>query len=130
MLEKKKRVEVPLPEGKFGPLAQMIEQARLALALLGDNRVSLLLKLIPIAGIAYAISPLDFIPAVLFFVFGVVDDVAIVMLAITIFNSLAPEEAVTDHLYRLRFGNKITVRRDDEGIVIEMKKEPENDPTR
>ncbi len=130
MPEKRKRVEVPLPEGKFGPLAKTIEQVRLALALLGDNRVNLLLKLIPIAGIAYAFSPLDFIPAVLFFVFGVVDDVAVVMLAITMFNSLAPEEAVTDHLYRLRFGNRITVRHDDEGIVIEMQKDRENDPSR
>jgi uncharacterized membrane protein YkvA (DUF1232 family) len=127
MENKKKRAQVPPPPGRFGPLEQVVEQVRLALALLGDNRVRWWHKLIPLGAIAYAISPLDMLPAILFLFLGVLDDIAILALAVISFNSLAPEAVVVEHLRRLRFGKTHRVRRERDGIVIEVQAESVED---
>lgn len=119
--QKRKRVQVPLPEGNFGALERVWEQLRLAWLLFGDNRVSLALKVLPVLAIAYVISPLDMLPALLFRLLGVLDDVAIFGLAIMIFNSLSPEDAVVEHLRQLRFGGKYRVYSDEDGVVIDVK---------
>lgn len=121
--QKRKRAQVPLPEGNFGALERIWEQLRLAWLLFGDNRVSLWLKALPVIAITYVISPLDLLPALLFRVLGIIDDVAIFGLAIMVFNSLSPEEAVVEHLRQLRFGGKYRVHSDDEGVVIDVKAE-------
>lgn len=121
---KKKRVQVPPPPGNFGALERIWEQLRLAWLLFGDNRVSLLLKVLPVLAITYMISPLDMLPAILFRLLGLVDDIAVFALAIIVFNSLSPEEAVVEHLRKLRFGAQYKVRRDDEGMIIDVKAEP------
>lgn len=119
--QKQKRARVPPPTGNFGALERIWEQLRLAWLLFGDNRVSLWLKILPVLAITYVISPLDLLPALLFRLLGILDDIAIFGLAIVVFNSLSPEEAVVEHLRQLRFGNKYRVHRDDEGIVIDVK---------
>ncbi len=119
--QKQKRARVPPPTGNFGTLERIWEQLRLAWLLFGDNRVSLWLKILPVLSIAYVISPLDLLPALLFRLLGILDDVAIFGLAIMLFNSLSPEEAVVEHLRQLRFGDKYRVHSDDEGIVIDVK---------
>jgi len=121
--QKKKRAQVPLPAGNFGALEQVWEQLRLAWLLFGDNRVSLALKVLPVIALAYVISPLDLLPALLFRLLGILDDVAIFGLAIVVFNSLSPEDAVVEHLRQLRFGGKYRVQSDDDGVVIDMKAE-------
>ena len=45
-----------------GMLKEFLKQARLVGRLVGDRRVSGFLKLLPIASIAYLISPVDFVP--------------------------------------------------------------------
>jgi uncharacterized membrane protein YkvA (DUF1232 family) len=121
--QKKKRVQVPLPAGNFGVLERIWEQLRLAWLLFGDNRVSLALKVLPVLAITYVISPLDLLPALLFRLLGILDDVAIFGLAIVIFNSLSPEDAVVEHLRQLRFGGKYRVQNDDDGVVIDVRAE-------
>jgi uncharacterized membrane protein YkvA (DUF1232 family) len=114
---------VPLPAGNFGALERIWEQLRLAWLLFGDNRVSLALKTLPVLAIAYAISPLDLLPAILFRLLGIIDDVAIFGLAIIVFNSLSPEDAVVEHLRQLRFGSKYRVQSDDDGVIIDVRAE-------
>ncbi len=122
--DKKKRIQVPPPPGNFGALERVWEQLRLAWLLFGDNRVSLLLKVLPVLAITYVISPLDLLPAILFRLLGLIDDIAIFALAIMVFNSFSPEEAVVEHLRKLRFGAQYKVSRDDEGMIIDVKAEP------
>ncbi|MDW8299939.1 MAG: DUF1232 domain-containing protein [Anaerolineae bacterium] len=126
---KQKRVQVPLPSGNFGMLERIWEQLRLAWLLYGDSRVRLWLKALPVLAIAYVISPLDLLPALLLRVLGVLDDIAIFGLAIIVFNSLSPEDAVVEHLRQLRFGGKYRVYKDDEGVVIDVKAEPSDAQT-
>ncbi len=121
---KKKRIQVPPPPGNFGTFERIWEQLRLAWLLFGDNRVSLLLKVLPVIAITYVISPLDMLPAILFRLLGLIDDIAVFALAIIVFNSLSPEEAVVEHLRKLRFGAQYKVSRDEEGMIIDVKAEP------
>jgi uncharacterized membrane protein YkvA (DUF1232 family) len=127
--QKRKRAQVPLPAGNFGALERIWEQLRLAWLLFGDNRVSLALKVLPVLAITYVISPLDLLPALLFRLLGILDDVAIFGLAIVIFNSLSPEDAVVEHLRQLRFGGKYRVQSDDDGVVIDVRAEADESET-
>ena len=70
---------------------------RLIIRLMADRRVSIWIKLIPVAAVAYILSPFDlrpdFIP-----VLGQVDDLLIAILLIAVFIMLAPSEARRDGL--------------------------------
>jgi uncharacterized membrane protein YkvA (DUF1232 family) len=80
---------------------------RLIIRLMADRRVSIWVKLIPVAAVAYILSPIDlrpdFIP-----VLGQVDDLLIAILLFSVFIMLAPSEARRDGL---RPGN--AARKDD-----------------
>ncbi len=76
-------------------------RARLILRLMADNRVSLLLKLLPVGALAYLISPLDFIPALLAPVIGTADDIAIVWMGLYLFLEMCPPNIVREHLKSL-----------------------------
>jgi uncharacterized membrane protein YkvA (DUF1232 family) len=119
MAEKNKNTNVPPARG-IGFFQQLIEQVRLCWALLLDNRVPLMLKLIPLGALAYVISPIDLIPD-LFIGLGQLDDIGILMTAITAFNSMAPGDVVAEHVSRLRNGNTYRISRDKEGTVIDVK---------
>jgi uncharacterized membrane protein YkvA (DUF1232 family) len=119
MAEKMKNTNVP-PQRGIGFFRQLIEQVRLSWALLLDNRVPLVLKLIPLAAIAYIVSPIDLIPDI-FLGLGQLDDLGILMAALTTFNSLAPGYVVEEHLARIRAGNVYSIQRDKEGTVIDVK---------
>ena len=67
-----------------------------------DNRVSVWLKLIPLVGLAYLISPISLILN-LIPVLGQLDDIVVICVAILLFNQLAPADVVADHLVRLRY---------------------------
>jgi uncharacterized membrane protein YkvA (DUF1232 family) len=119
MAEKTKNQDVPPPRG-IGFLQQFVEQLRLSWGLLLDNRVPLALKFIPIAAVAYIISPIDLLPD--FFVgLGQLDDLGVLMMAFTAFNNMAPGHVVAEHITRLRNGNTYRVSRDKEGTVIDVK---------
>lgn len=119
MTEKSKNSNVP-PQRGIGFFRQLIEQVRLSWALLLDNRVPLVLKLIPLAAIAYVVSPIDLIPDI-FVGIGQLDDLGILMAALTTFNSIAPGYVVDEHLARIRAGNMYSIKRDKEGTVIDVK---------
>jgi uncharacterized membrane protein YkvA (DUF1232 family) len=88
------------PHGRLRGIADSIRQgvlqARLVWGLLWDRRVNLLLKLIPVAGIAYVVFPLDFIPDFIP-VLGQVDDLAIIMGSMWLFVEFAPKAIVAEH---------------------------------
>ena len=93
-----KRVNVP--QFGLGFVTRSVQQVRLTWALMRDERVPLLLKAIPLIALIYVISPLDLIPDFIP-VLGQLDDAGIAMLAISLFNALAPADVVAEHQQRL-----------------------------
>src|SRR5262245_37628069 len=89
------------PVRDLGFFRALLDQVRLTWALFTDTRVPLLLKLIPLGALLYVISPIDAIPDV-FPILGQLDDIGILMGAMSLFNTLAPADIVGYHLERLR----------------------------
>jgi uncharacterized membrane protein YkvA (DUF1232 family) len=81
-----------------GLVGGLIHQARLVWRLLRDNRVPTLVKLIPVAGLIYLLSPIDLVPDLMLPGIGEVDDIVILILALKTFLDLAPEGIVGEHL--------------------------------
>jgi uncharacterized membrane protein YkvA (DUF1232 family) len=111
---------VSAPQFGIGFVTRSIQQVRLAWALIRDDRVPLLLKAIPLLALIYVISPIDLIPDFIP-VLGQVDDVGIAMLALSLFNALAPADVVAEHQQRLSGGTGST-----NGPVIDIEAKRNN----
>lgn len=72
---------------------------RLFWRLFHDARVPSVLKAVPLAGLVYAVSPLDFdfIP-----ILGQMDDVAVVLLLARVFVQMCPRNLVREHEQALK----------------------------
>ncbi len=88
-------------------LRRLWDDLAVAGRLIFDRRVSGSAKLIPVAMIAYVLSPIDLIPDFLL-PFGVVDDLTAVLIGLQLFLHSAPPGVVEE--YRRRFKHK---HRDD-----------------
>ncbi len=73
---------------------ELSARIKLILRLLADRRVNPLLKLLPIASLAYLIAP-DLAP-------GPVDDALIIWLGAYLFVELCPPEIVEEHLKKIQ----------------------------
>ena len=100
------------PQG--GMVRDFILRVKLILRLIGDKRVNPLLKLIPIAGLVYLVSPLDLIPDIAFPIIGELDDAAVLWITNYFFVELCPPEVVNEHLKALNVNRS---RVDDEDII-------------
>ena len=78
--------------GGFFPEVGM--RIKLIMKLLGDRRVNLFLKILPVASLVYLIFP-DIAP-------GPIDDALIIWLGSYLFVELCPDEVVDDHMKKLR----------------------------
>ncbi len=90
----------PEPSKEIQPLGFLGEvglRARLVFRLLGDRRVNLLLKAIPVAGVAYCLVP-DLL-------IGPFDDATVLAGAAMLFTELCPPEVVNEHMRILRGEN-------------------------
>ena len=92
------KVVVP-PQG--GMLRSFVARLKLITRLMGDRRVSGFLKLLPVASLAYLISPFDLAPGVVLPVIGVLDDAAILWIGSTLFVELCPPNVVDEHMQEL-----------------------------
>ena len=77
-------------------LRAFIDQLRLTWALIRDPRVPIWAKAIPVIGIIYVLSPLDFIPDVIIGL-GQLDDLAIVIGGMRWFPAVVPQDLVEEH---------------------------------
>jgi uncharacterized membrane protein YkvA (DUF1232 family) len=118
MTDKSTQEPTSQPSRGLGFFRQFFNQVRLTWALLRDERVPIALKVIPVAALIYTLSPLDIIPDVIPLL-GQLDDLGILMTAMTMFNSMAPADVVEEHLYRLRTGQIKPLDRAD-GPVIDV----------
>jgi len=86
---------------KAGLLGGLVRQIRLAWRLLTDGRVPTAVKLIPLLGVAYLLSPIDLIPDLMLPGLGELDDLGVLLLALKAFVDLAPQGIVREHLEKL-----------------------------
>lgn len=80
----------------------LFRQGRIGLKLILDQRVSVLSKLIPIATVAYILSPLDIVPELLVGPVGIIDDLTLIVFALNLFIQTSPPEVVEE--YAIQFG--------------------------
>jgi len=81
-----------------GMWATLRRQFRLIMELMRDRRVPAWKRVIPVVGFVYLISPVELLPEVGLFPFGLLDDLVVIVLCLTLFVSLVPREIVDDHL--------------------------------
>ena len=84
-------------------------RARLILRLLLDWRVNIFYKLIPMAAVAYVISPFD-IP-------GPFDDIAVFLFGMYLFVELCPPQIVQQHLDQIHGQSRTPPAREDEDVI-------------
>lgn len=78
-------------------LQDIWQNLQLAFRLYGDPRVSILLKtMAPVVALAYIVMPIDLLPDFIP-VLGQLDEVAIILLLVRLFISLAPPEVVAEY---------------------------------
>ncbi len=94
----KKDIMVP-PQG--GLLRDLILRVKLIVRLVRDRRVSPWLKIIPVVGLLYLISPFDLIPDIALPIVGELDDAAVLWLTNYLFIELCPPEIVQEHVRAL-----------------------------
>ena len=89
------KIMVP-PQG--GMLRDFANRLRLIARLMGDRRVNIFLKALPLASLAYLIFPFDLAPGVALPIIGALDDVGILWIGSTLFVELCPPKVVKEHL--------------------------------
>jgi uncharacterized membrane protein YkvA (DUF1232 family) len=94
MANSKRKMIVP-PQG--GMMQNFVRQLKLIGRLMADKRVSAFVKVLPLASLAYLISPVDLAPGVVFPVIGALDDAAILWIGSTLFVQLCPDNVVKEH---------------------------------
>ena len=87
-----KNNKLMVPQG--GMVRDLVKRLKLISRLMGDRRVNILLKLLPLASLAYLVWPID---AVAIPVIGVLDDAAILWIGSTLFVELCPPNVVKEH---------------------------------
>jgi uncharacterized membrane protein YkvA (DUF1232 family) len=92
--------KLTVPQG--GMLRDFVLRLKLIGRLISDRRVSFFLKLLPLASVAYLLSPVDLVPGVVLPVIGVLDDAAILWIGTNLFVELAPTAVVKEHMAELR----------------------------
>jgi len=97
MAEKRNRKVVVPAQG--GMTRDFVNRVKLIFKLMGDPRVSPLVKLIPVGALVYLVSPIDIvmgIPGV-----AALDDAAILWFGSNLFVELCPPEVVQEHMQAL-----------------------------
>lgn len=82
----------------MGLFQSIMSQGRLVWRLLNDERISSWLKVVPLVGLVYLLSPIDLIPDLMLPGLGQLDDLAVILLTLKLFVELCPPGIVRDHL--------------------------------
>lgn len=96
-----RRGEANRPPDPTTPLRFLIHLpnfVRLYWRLFQDKRVPLFPKALLVAAVAYALSPIDLLSDFSLPIIGVVDDIALVTLAVRYFIPLCPRNVVDEHV--------------------------------
>jgi uncharacterized membrane protein YkvA (DUF1232 family) len=107
----KKDIMIP---SQGGMIRDFVLRIKLILRLIGDRRVNPWLKIIPVAGVLYLLSPLDLIPDIALPVIGELDDAAVLWLTNYLFIELCPPQIVQEHVRLLTAGSSTS---DSEDVI-------------
>ena len=95
------RNQSPVPyDQNVGLIKSIINQGRLVFSLLGDGRVPIWLKTLPLGALVYLISPIDLVPDAILLL-GQLDDIAVVALGLKVFIEMAPRNVVDEHMRKI-----------------------------
>ncbi|MDA1329892.1 MAG: hypothetical protein DWG76_02955 [Chloroflexi bacterium] len=81
---------IPSP-GKNSEVRSLLNQLKLILRLLGDDRVNVALKALPLISVLYLISPFDFA------MLNPIDDAVVLGVGLYTFVELCPDDVVEEH---------------------------------
>ena len=81
---------------KITPLGDLVQHIKLVFGLIGDGRVNLLLKIVPIFGFIYLIWPLDLSAMLPIPIISAIDDIGILWFTQYLFIELCPPDVVED----------------------------------
>lgn len=81
-----------------GVVRNVLNQLKLIFRLMGDSRVNIFAKLIPVGALIYLVSPVD---AISIPFIGAVDDAALLWLGSYVFTELCPPAVVAEHMKEL-----------------------------
>jgi uncharacterized membrane protein YkvA (DUF1232 family) len=98
-MTQRKSGKMVVPQG--GVMRDLVKRLKLIVRLMGDRRVNLLLKTLPVASVAYLIFPFDLLPGIAFPVIGALDDAAILWIGSNLFIELCPPHVVKEHMQEL-----------------------------
>ena len=84
-----------------GVVRNVINQLKLIFRLMGDKRVNIFAKLIPVGAFAYLLFPADLAPNIVLPFVGMLDDAAILWLGSYVFTELCPPAVVAEHMKEL-----------------------------
>ena len=97
MAERKNRKIVVSPQG--GMTRDFVNRVKLIFKLMGDSRVSPLVKLIPVGALVYLVSPVDIVMGIPGL--SALDDAAVLWFGSSLFIELCPPEVVQEHMQSL-----------------------------
>lgn len=118
MTDNRRKLLVP-PRG--GMMRDFVKRLKLIGKLMGDNRVSILLKALPLASLAYLIWPVDLAPGVALPIIGALDDAAILWIGSTLFVELCPDNVVREHM------DELDMASGDSGEIVDAESTDVND---
>ena len=98
MPEKKTPTDLMATTQQAGVVRNVINQLKLIFRLMGDGRVNIFAKIIPIGALIYLISPVD---AISIPVIGALDDAAVLWLSSYVFTEFCPPAVVEEHMKEL-----------------------------
>ena len=105
-----------------GVLPDTLLRIKLIIKLLGDKRVNPWLKILPIAGVLYLVSPISILSDVTLPVIGELDDVAVLWLSAHFFIEFCPPDVIREHVRKLVNNTSIIDeerKRAEEGDVVD-----------
>jgi uncharacterized membrane protein YkvA (DUF1232 family) len=89
-----------------GVVRNVLNQLKLIFRLMGDSRVNIFAKLIPIGAMVYLFSP----DPIMIPIIGVVDDAALLWLGSYVFTELCPPAVVAEHMKELAGNMEISAQ--------------------
>jgi len=120
----KKNSEITVSPQQGGVIRNTINQLKLIVRLLGDRRVSILAKLVPLGALAYLVLPADLLPGLVLPGIGALDDAALLWLGSYVFTELCPPDVVQEHMRAIA---GIKDEKDPESNVVEGETTEVND---
>jgi hypothetical protein len=93
----KKNSDITVSPQQGGVVRNVLNQLKLIFRLMGDKRVNILAKIVPVGALIYLFSP----DPIMIPIIGVVDDAALLWLGSYVFTELCPPDVVQEHMKAL-----------------------------